>query len=483
MLWLALHLPWLPLEALPPAPGSALAPARCVVEQRCVLTVTRAARAAGVEPGMSAASAAALAPAVQQLPREPQRETEFVRLLALALARYSPQLVVQPDGVLLEVAASLRLFGGVRALLAQVQATARDCGAHPRIALAPTAGAATLLARPAAPARRALQLPRTRRLLDALPLPAALQALRQPPRLAELLQAIGCRTLADVRALPRSGLTRRGGAELLHALDRAYGDAADPQAWFEPPEHFALSLELMHRADDAAQLVFAAQRLVQALAGWLSSRWLAASRLTLQLKHERGRRSVPDGELLVELGLPSRDAAQITALLRERLQRLELAAPVYAIELRLDEAVSSAGRAGRLLPDPSQQAEEFRTLLDRIAARLGHDRVQRVGLAADHRPERAGVARSMLMPAASAVATTAARPLWLLRTPLKLAERDGQPQHGSPLTLLSRAERIEAGWFDGELACRDYHVAVGADHRLRWVFSAGGEWYLHGLFA
>jgi protein ImuB len=36
--------------------------------------------------------------------------------------------------------------------------------------------------------------------------------------------------------------------------------------------------------------------------------------------------------------------------------------------------------------------------------------------------------------------------------------------------------------------CRDYHVAEGADHRLRWIFRArepGGEmaWYLHGLFA
>jgi protein ImuB len=52
--------------------------------------------------------------------------------------------------------------------------------------------------------------------------------------------------------------------------------------------------------------------------------------------------------------------------------------------------------------------------------------------------------------------------------------------------LRSRAERIEAGWFDGELVSRDYHVAEGRDHRLRWVFRERrgdvAQWYLHGLF-
>lgn len=485
MWWLALHLPWLPLEALAPEEASAC----CVVEQRTVLVATRAARAAGVEPGMSASTAASLAPQVAQRAREPEREAAFVRLLALALSRYTPQVVLQPDGVLLEVAASLRLFGGHRALLREVRATLRSCGAHARLAAAPSATGATLLARAGRPAR-ALAAPRLQRLLDALPLPATLAVLQQPPRLAELLQAVGATRLADVRRLPRAGLKKRGAATLLQALDRAYAEAPDPQAWFEPPPQFALGLELAHRADDAGQLVFAAQRLVQALAGWLTARWLAASRLVLKLRHERGRRSAPDGTLVVELGAPSRDAAQITLLLRERLQRHALAAPVYALELVLDEAVCSAGTAGQLLPDPAQQAQEFQALLDRLASRLGAERVQRLALHDDHRPERASVALPATAPAAASAPWNAAapRPAWLLPAPIKLVERDGHPVHGSPLALLSKAERIESGWFDGGLVCRDYHVAEGADHRLRWIFRArepGGEmaWYLHGLFA
>jgi len=484
MLWLALYLPWLPLEALNSLPGRP----RCVIEQRRVLLATRAARDAGVDAGMSASTAASLAPQVQQLVRKPVREAEFVRALALALGRYTPQLVLQGDGVLLEVSASLRLFGGVRPLLQQLRQTVQAFGAHARIGVAPTATAATLLARVGRP-QRALRLARTLRLLDELPLPAVLSVLQQDERLTELLQAIGCQTLAELRALPRAGVQRRGGRVLLHALDRAYGDAPDPQRWFEPPERFAMALELMHRADDAAQLVFAFQRLVHALAGWLSSQWLAASRLSLHLRHERGRGTAPDGELMIELGAPSRDAAQILTLLRERLQRFQLAAPVYAIELRLDEAVSSAGTAGQLLPDPGQQAQDFQALLDRLASRLGRERVLRLSTAADHRPERASVALSALEPPPSMQSTASPpRPVWLLPQPLRLVERGGLPVHGGALTLLSRAERIESGWFDGALVCRDYHVAEGPDHRLRWIYrerGAAGEmaWYLHGLFA
>ncbi|NBU50643.1 MAG: DNA polymerase Y family protein, partial [Betaproteobacteria bacterium] len=55
-----------------------------------------------------------------------------------------------------------------------------------------------------------------------------------------------------------------------------------------------------------------------------------------------------------------------------------------------------------------------------------------------------------------------------------------------PLVLRTRPERIEAGWFDGQPVCRDYHVAEGLDHRLCWVFrerrSPNQGWFLHGWF-
>lgn len=510
MLWLALHLPWLPLEALPAAPGTAprIAPADastacCVIEQRRVLVADAQAQAAGVLPGMSTATASSMAPQVRQFMRQVEREAAFVQQLALALSRYTPQVALEPDGVLLEVHASLRLFGGLRSLVRQVQGTARAWGAHARLAVAPTAAAASLLARVATFPARALRHERAHRLLDRLPLSAVLTVLGEPLRLVELLQAIGCRQLGEVRALPRAGLQRRGGAALQLALDKAYGDVPDPRVWFEPPPEFAAELELMHRADQADMLVFAAQRLLQPLCGWLSRQWLAASRLRLELRHERGRQAVPDTLLKLELGVASRNEQQLLTLLRERLHRTTLVAPVYWLRLVLEEAHPCAGADGQLLPDPGQAAQDFEALLDRLRARLGAEQVQHLSLRADHRPEQAYSATSHRQavqaaankadPALALAAQRLPRPLWLLPTPVRLGEHGDHPVHGSlVLTLLTRAERIEAGWFDGDLVCRDYYVAEGSDHRLRWVYcerrlqvSSEEEnvWFLHGLFA
>jgi protein ImuB len=509
MLWFALYLSGLPLEAwLATADGSDPRPC-CVVEARRVVRADAAAMALGVEVGMSAASAASLVGSaasaaswvsgelspgggLQVFTRSAAREAAQVQRLALSLARFTPSVVVQTDGVLLEVSASQRLFGGARALWRAVREAARTSGVQAlRMAAAPTATAAAVLARaePASPALRRLDVHQR---LDALPLPAAAQAWQTEPRLVELLHGVGCRTLGDVRALPRSGAQRRGAAALLGAIARAHGDVPDPQAWFEPPRTFEMGLELLHRADDAAMLVFATQRLVQPLAGWLSQQWLAAARLSLVLRHETSIRHVrPDTVVTLSLGDPTRDAAQLMLLLRERLQRATLPAPVYAIVLRLDQSVSLAGREQALWREAGGSGhEDARALFDRLAARLGPERVMRPLLVADHRPERA----MKFVPAqeterGSDAASTPLRPAWLLPEPQRLQEDVvfGRPLHqGAPLTLASRAERIEAGWFDGALISRDYHVAQAKDQRWLWVYRErrgdAAHWYLHGLF-
>jgi len=501
MLWFALHLPALPLEAwqaTAPADRADPAGARpvCVVDARRVVQADAAAMAAGIEPGMSAATATSLAAGLQVFARDPAREAALVERLALALARFTPAIVLQRDGVLLEVSASLRLFGGARALWRAVREQARASGVQSlRLAAAATASAASVLVRaePRSPALARLPL---RPRLDALSLPAVLAAWEVDARLGELLHGIGCRTLGDVRVLPRSGAQRRGMGPLLEAIARAHGEAPDPQPWIVLPQRFEMGLELQHRADDAAMLVFAAQRLVQPLAGWLAQQWLAAARLTLVLRHETSvRHALPDTELVLAFGDPTRDAAQVLLLLRERLQRTALPAPVYALVLRLDQAVGHAGRASALWREPGGSAggEDARALFDRLAARLGAEQVRRPVLEADHRPERA----MRLVPlqheapprASAAAAPALPRPAWLLPEPVRLAEAPGSGQplfQGAPLVLQGRPERIEAGWFDGALISRDYQVAHARDRRALWVYrerqGAQSHWYLHGVF-
>jgi protein ImuB len=489
MPWIALHLPQLPLQALLASlPGCEATLPLAVVERHRLVGASRAARARGVQIGQSNATALALLPTLVVQPRDPAREAAFVETLALALAALTPRLALAPSGVLLEVGSTLRLFGGLRALQRRALALARDCGAQVRLACAPTAAAAWLLATSGSVRRRVLKAASCTRRLDALPVAAIEALLPLAPAQRELLEALGVQRLGALRALPRAGLQRRFGTALARVLDRAYGDAPEVHDWFEPPERFALKRELLQRADNAEVLVAATQALLPALAGWLQRRWQAATVLVLRLGHERGREPAPDTLLWLQLSTPSRDAVQLALLWRERLQRQVLIAPVYEIELLLEAAVPDGGRPGELLALPGQGDEERAALLDRLVARLGPQRVQRWQTLADHRPERAQRARPVHEAITPAPADPAAppRPAWLLPAPEPLGhDALGRPRHGGgTLRLCSRAERIESGWFDGALVRRDYHVAEGSDHRLRWVYREhpAGGWFLHGWF-
>ncbi len=520
MLWLAIHLPALSLEAVVEtrlAKGSLCEPSEppmCTTDGRKIIALSSKAGAVGAHIGMTIAAASSLAPGLVTIARQPLREAALLQRLALALSCYTPWLLIEADGLLLELSSTRRLFGGARKLLHTIQATVKGCGIDRfKLAEAATPKAASILARFPEQDRGNQQLSQvqtmlalTHKRLDQLPLTMVLNIWQQPPRLGELLHGIGCRTLGDVRALPTGGLHRRGGRALMSLIAQAYADEPDPQTWYESPPQFQLGFELLHRADEAGALVFAAQRLMQPLVGWLAQRWLAASSLSLHLKHETLRqREQPDSVLHLELAEPSRDAAQIMLLLRERLQRMTLPAPVYAITLRLDNAVSHAGRAGSLWRSPSSQHESERALIDRLSARLGSEQILRVERHADHRPERsmhwvsaqsllsgAGQLQAKttkLAPATTPPVSSAARPPWLLASPLALREQCERPLHeGKPLIIISPAERIEAGWFDGALISRDYHVAATEeDCCCYWIFrerraDAPARWFLHGIF-
>ncbi|MEY4750361.1 MAG: hypothetical protein RIQ60_2575 [Pseudomonadota bacterium] len=576
MLWLSLNLPLLPLEALRPGPadgGGSTALARTGAPlyvwhaqrsggrsdqghgkggPRTVHCTSAAAAALGVVVGQRVSTAQMLAPAALALPRDPLREAELLQRLALALGQLTPQLsLTGPAEVLLEIHASLRLFGGVRRLLRLARAIAQGCGCQPHLGLAATPQAARLFARQPCPPR-CLSPASTRRRVLPLPLAslADLTDLALPPATLEFYQGLGLRRLADLAALPRSGIARRGGLEWLSALDRTLGDAPDRVAWFVPPEQPRFDLVLDWRADHAGAVIEALRQLLPPLCGWLALRWRAAQVLALQLRHERrprhtplheveavalpGRpaaaRTDPSGatpdaqiqptaadaapsgghlalltdpatglpltQLTLTLASPSRTPEQLLTLLGERLQRLQLAAPVYALRLDLLASVPLAGHAASLLPhggtgsDPAEQAADIATLIDRLSARLGPQRVLRLSAHDDPRPERASLLRPAGQPAPATLpppahpldppahtahrgAARRARPVWLLPQPLALAAQAGRPlqeDSQAPLRLLSRAERIESGWFDDALVRRDYYIALGQDGLLRWVY-------------
>ena len=482
----------------------------------------------GVQPGSTRAHALALAPGLVLLEPDPACETRAFEALALALLAYTPKVSLaqspQPHTLLLEVGSGLRLFGGVRALLARVAATVAGCGHAARIACAPTAWGAWTLAQARASAGahatrrfRVLKDATLARALDALPVALAPFAAQHEQALTQ----IGCATLGDLRRLPRDGIVRRFGDGVLVWLAQARGETPDPRAWFAAPPSFHASLELQARVESAEALLFAARRLVMRLAGWLAAQHGALSGFELRLEHELASSHAPrTSSLTLSWAAPSRDAEHLLWLLREKLNQIELAAPVIGLALVADQVSAWAPPTDTLFPTPEASDASLAQLFERIGARIGEQNVLQLFVEDDHRPEHAMSARTYRAPArrsaarkprtshdarkASAQADaqqevapvqtafdlpevplpSQPRPAWLLEKPLKLAMRGDRPVYRRPLKTLTRTERIEAGWWDGEGVGRDYYVAADDQGRMFWLYREriGGQWYLQGLF-
>ena len=148
MLWLALHLPLLSLEAFS-ATLSAEArarPAALIAEHR-VRTVNLAAAERGIRPGAKRATALALAADLLLAEADPARDAAALQAVAHAALAFTPAVSLHgAQTVLLEVQASLRLFGGLAALRQRLLQALAPLGHRVQMAAAPTALGAALLA-------------------------------------------------------------------------------------------------------------------------------------------------------------------------------------------------------------------------------------------------------------------------------------------------------------------------------------------------
>jgi len=426
------------------------------------------AETAGVRTGLSLAGARALLPELQARPYPAaQLDAALSRLAAMAYGFSSQVVEDPPDALLLEVGASLRLFGGwprlEQGLRDQLQALDH---AH-RIAVAPTPLGARLLAH----RQDGMALQTSAQLEQALGR-IDLDDCGLPPRLVERLGAMGLRQLRDLLRLPRPELARRSGRELLDWLDRLRGLAPDPRPIYRPPDRFASRMDFDFGIETVQGLVFPLRRLCTELAAFLLARDGGVQRFELVFRHE----DLPETRLAVGLRRAARDAADLFEFARGRLERAALPAACVGFGL-LAEDLPPFAPERRDLFDPAPRGQlDFEGLVERLRARLGDTAVRGLALYPDHRPERAfRIAEAG--PAQAAAPALPPRPIWLLPQP--------QPLRGRIRHLLGPLERIETGWWDGFDVRRDYAVAELDSGQFAWLFRPAGSedgWMVHGWF-
>lgn len=426
--------------------------------------------------------------------------SDALRGLATWALQFTPRVATVDEAVVMEVEGSVRLYGGRKGLRDRVMMDAQALGVD-FLAWAPNSLAALALAR----ARIANGF---RKSLTEMLDPLTIQVLSATSRHRVTLSQIGCHTLGDLRALPRGGVSRRFDKELLTALDQAYGLRPEVHAWITVPESFVSRLELMSRVELAPALLFGVRRLLMQLCGWLAARQAGVTALTLQWAHDamRAKHAGDGGEFSLRTATATRDLERLCRLLAEHLAKIELKAPVGDLTLIAVEVVPLEMPNGALLPDPVNQGESLALVLERIAARLGPERVRRPVLREDHRLEwmQHWQSAAKALPRKPARAVAMPQPTCVLKEPLRLACKGSQPMYQGPLQLLTGPHRVEGGWWHRVMGShagsepsasqhtlnvqRDYWVALSAHAGVLWVFQTrlGRDetaWYLHGSFA
>jgi protein ImuB len=321
------------------------------------------------------------------------------------------------------------------------------------------------------------------------------------PERLQTLRAMGVTRVGELMRLPRSGVSRRLSPAAVLDLDIALARQAAPRRAFVPRERFRERCDFETEIETVVYLQKALEPLTLRCAQFLRERQAGVLALELKLRH----RVIPVTRVRLGLASITSERRRLADVLDEKLNRLELAAPVSGMELVSGslQPLSAASldvfagmRAGDLRGGGRDTAPQ---LVERLRARLGEEAVYGVVPIAEHRPEaawqrihelhltsamRVGDVRVPGMRAPDVRVDDMPRPVWLLDEPVLLSADRQQLRQGD-LILEQGPERIESGWWDGKDVARDYYVARQIHGARWWVFQERQtkSWYLHGVFA
>jgi protein ImuB len=438
---------------------------------------------------------AAVFPDLREAQRPASQAASMLQRLSLRAQQFTSLVSIEmPDALLLEIKGSVKLFGSLAVLHADIDAAWSRLSMRAHSAAAPTALAALWLAR----AGKQICIEDPGLLAGGLAeLPIACTSWH--PEWLLTLRAMGVTRVGELLRLPRSGISRRLSPAAILDLDIALARQAAPRRAFVPRERFRERCDFETEAETVVYLQKALEPLIERCAQFLRERQAGVQTLELKLRH----RVIAVTRVRLGLASITSERRRLADVLDAKLNRLELAAPVRSMELLSGSLQPlSAGsldafagvRAGGMRGRGRDTAPQ---LVERLRARLGEKAVYGVVPIPEHRPEAAWQ-RVHELRLTSAVrvgdqrvgalrdvhVSDMPRPVWLLNEPVLLSADLQQLRQGGVI-LEQGPERIESGWWDGKGVARDYYIARQIQGARWWVFQERQTkgWYLHGMFA
>jgi protein ImuB len=301
---------------------------------------SRRALEAGVQVGMAAARARAVAPELQIVDAAPDAYAEAMHALGEAALGVSATVDVDEPGLVYALAG-----GGLAA--GRLAAAAARLGLHGRVGVADdrfTAWAATQTR----PRARVRVVPAGGSARFLAPLGLDLLGAWIDADVRRMLGVLGVRTLGDYAALPRPSVARRGAGGAASAQALACGHDATPLHAFVPRARARETVELEAAIRELEPLAFVLRPLIERTLVRLSGRGRAVARMALRLR-DGGQTT----ELAVEPQAPTESARALLDLARAGLAERGLGHPVRTVEVEVLAEGEPPPAALELFRDPA----------------------------------------------------------------------------------------------------------------------------------
>lgn len=294
------------------------------------------------------------------------------------------------------------------------------------------------------------------------------------------LTKLGLRRVGDLQKLPPRSLGTRLGGRASEIMALVRGEDTAPLTPFVPPEVLEERVDLENGITSTDALLFVGKALARRVSARLTGQWIAASRLELELSLDRAL--VPEGESPISrvempLPVPLASEEEIFSVLRARVEAHEVKSPVRAITLRVTAKAPRPGTPLDLFVPESKAAVVLPRLVGELVAELGSERVGTLAVGDSWIAEE----RSLLVPfdhrrpeAPRGVSLVARSP-----EPVRLLPRARHLARGQMLRHLQRTESI-AWWRSPEAALRSDFVSCWTEGGIAWVEVREGEAWLKG---